>query len=190
MQVDKKLTRYITDQYKPCIVVINKWDLAKDQADSDQYHDYLNKTLPGLSFAPICFITATEGKNVQSLLDLAAQLHKQATTTVGTSRLNKVITSITKQRAPSVRSKVGMPKIYYATQISTQPPTLMLFVNHPNKFDENYQRFMINRFRDALPFPEVPIRMVLRHHRQNNKEPSQEKSQQGVTHERDFQNHN
>ena len=216
-QVDKKLTRYITDQYKPCIIVINKWDLAKDQADSDQYHDYLNKTLPGLSFAPICFITATEGKNVQSLLDLAAQLHKQATATVttapegknvqslldlaaqlnkqattkvSTSRLNKVITSITEQRAPSVRSKVGMPKIYYATQISTQPPTLMLFVNHPNKFDENYQRFLINRFRDTLPFPEVPIRMVLRHHRQNNKEPRQAKSYPGATHEKGFPNHN
>jgi GTP-binding protein len=167
-QVDKKLTRYIVDQFKPCIIVINKWDLAKDQADSEDYHDYINKTLPGLSFAPICFITASEGKNVQSLLDLAAQLHKQATSTVPTARLNKLIETITDQRTPSVRSKVGMPKIYYATQVSTQPPTLMIFVNHPNKFDENYQRFLLNRFRDDLPYPEVPIRMVLRHHHQDN----------------------
>lgn len=166
--VDKKLARYISDQFKPCVIVVNKWDLAKDQADTEQYHDYLDKTLPGFSFAPICFITASESKNVQSLLDLAAQLHKQATTTVTTSKINKVLVSITDERVPSVRSKVGMPRIYYGTQISTQPPTLMLFVNNPNKFDENYQRFMINRLRDTLPYPEVPIRLLLRNHRETS----------------------
>lgn len=172
-QVDKKLTRYIVDQHKPCIIVINKWDLAKEDADSEEYHDYINKTLPGLSYSPICFITASEGKNVQSLLDLAAQLHKQATTTVATGKLNKLVQTITENRAPSIRSKIGLPKVYYATQVSTQPPTLMLFVNNPNKFDANYQRFLINRFRDDLPYPEVPIRLILRHHRKNDKEAPQ-----------------
>lgn len=174
-QVDKKLARYIADQFKPCIIVVNKWDLAKDQADSEQYHDYLNKTLPGLGFAPICFITASEGKNVQSLLDLAAQLHKQDTTTVSTSKLNKAVNAITDQRAPSVRTKVGMPRIYYTTQVSTQPPTLMLFVNNPSKIDENYQRFLINRLRDLLPFAEVPIRILLRHHRKSDTEKQTQK---------------
>ncbi|MCP4710529.1 MAG: ribosome biogenesis GTPase Der, partial [Planctomycetes bacterium] len=126
----------------------------------------INLLMPGLSYAPISFITATEGKNVQSLLDLAGNLYKQAHATVTTGQLNKAITAITAERTPSARHKIGMPKIYYGTQVSQSPPTLMLFVNNPSFLDENYQRFLINRLRDLLPFPEVPIRLLLRPRRQ------------------------
>ncbi len=166
-QVDKKLANYIVEQFKPCIIVINKWDIAmENEASTDDYQEYIDKMLPGLSFAPICFITAIEGKNIQSLVDLAQQLFKQINTTVTTSQLNKAINAITAERAPSVRHKVGLPRIYYSTQVSNQPPTLMLFVNNPNKLDENYQRFLINRLRDVLPFSEVPIRLLMRHHQE------------------------
>ena len=164
-QVDKKLARYIADQYKPCVVVVNKWDLAKDRASTEEYAEYIDKRLPGLDYAPISFITATESRNVFSLLDLARELHKQVTTTVTTARLNKVIEAIVKERVPSARRKVGMPRIYYGTQIATSPPTVMLSVNNPASIDENYQRFLLNRFRDLLPFTEVPVRLLLQHHR-------------------------
>lgn len=163
-QVDKKLASYIAEQYKPCIIVVNKWDLARDHADTDKYHDYIDKLLPALSYAPISFITATTGKNAQSLLDLAGELHKQAGTVVSTGRLNKVIISITSERAPSARRKIGLPRIYYGTQVSQFPPTLLLFVNNPDMLDENYRRFLVNRLRELLPFVEVPIRLLLRHH--------------------------
>ena len=163
-QVDKKLARTIADEFKPCIIVVNKWDLAREQAETGQYREYLDAMLPGLGFAPISFITASEGKNVQSLLDLAGQLHKQMMATVSTARLNKAIEAITANRTPSVRAKVGMPRIYYATQVAHGPPTILLFVNDPAKLDANFQRFLINRFRELLPFAEVPIRLLLRHH--------------------------
>ncbi|MCP4708711.1 MAG: ribosome biogenesis GTPase Der [Planctomycetes bacterium] len=161
-QVDKKVARTVVDLYKPCIIVVNKWDLALDRATTDQYAEYINLLMPGLSFAPISFITATEGKNVQSLLDLAGNLYKQSHATITTGQLNKALTVITTERAPSARRKVGLPKIYYGTQVAQSPPTLMLFVNNPSFLDENYQRFLINRLRDMLPFPEVPIRLLLR----------------------------
>ena len=163
-QVDKKLARAIVDQYKPTVVVVNKWDLAKDRATTDQYHAYLDKVLPGLGYAPISFITALDGKNMQSLLDLAGQLHKQASTELSTPRLNRVLRAVTAERTPSARRKLGKPKIYYGTQVATKPPTLLLFVNNPQLLDTNYQRYLINRFREMLPFPEVPIRLLLRHH--------------------------
>ena len=164
-QVDKKIAQYIAEQYKPCIIVINKWDLAKGQAEPSQYEEYLDKMLTGLSYAPISFITASEGKNVQRLLELASKLYKQDNTKVTTSKLNKALQAITTERAPSARRKVGLPRIYYGTQAATNPPTLLLFVNHPSAIDENYRRFLINRIRDLLPFSEVPIRLLLRHHR-------------------------
>lgn len=163
-QVDKKLARYIADQYKPCVIVVNKWDLAKDRATTEEYSEYLSKMLPGLDYAPLSFITATAGKNVQSLIDLATQLDHQAKTSITTGRLNAVLQTIVAQRAPSARRKIGLPRLYYGTQITTSPPTLMLFVNNPSAFDDNYQRFMINRLRELLPFSEVPIRLLLRNH--------------------------
>jgi GTP-binding protein len=147
--------------------VVNKWDLAKDRADTEDYHAYIDKLLPGLNFAPICFVTASEGKNVQSLVDLARNLHKQTQTMVTTANINKALQEITQQRTPSARKKVGLPKIYYGTQVAANPPTLLLFVNNPDALDENYRRFVINRLRDLLPYPEVPIRLLVRHHRES-----------------------
>lgn len=169
-QVDKKLASYISEEYKPCIIVVNKWDLAKDRATTEQYHEYIDKLLPGLSYAPISFITATEGKNIQSLLDLARQLHKQSTTRVSTGQLNRAVKTITEERIPSARRKVGLPRVYYSTQVATTPPTIVLFVNKPDLIDENYQRFFVNRLRDLLPFSEVPIRLLLRPHRKEKEE--------------------
>ena len=179
-QVDKKLTAFIADEYKACILVINKWDLAlvaakaaaavgKDKASSDDYADYLTKTLPQLSYAPIAFTTATEHKNIQSVLDLARELYKQATTKISTSKLNKAIEQISSQR-PGGKSKTsGFPKIYYATQVATKPVTILLFVNKTEFFGENYKRFLIGRLRDCLGFAEVPIRLLIRPRRKNQK---------------------
>ncbi len=163
-QVDKKLARYISDEAKPCIIVVNKWDLAAERATTDDYGDYIDKMLPGLGYAPICFITAQTGKNVQSLVDLAIELYKQATYEVTTGQLNRAIKAVTGERVPSARRKVGIPRIYYATQVAVCPPTLLLFVNNPQFFDENYQRFLVNRMRELLPYNEVPILLLLRHH--------------------------
>jgi len=168
-QVDKKLTAFIAEQYKACILVVNKWDLAKEKASTDDYADYLGKTLPQLSYAPIAFTTATESKNVQSVLDLARELYKQAVTKVSTPRLNKVIEQIYSQRPGGRRKTSVFPKIYYATQIAAKPVTILLFVNKVELFDENYKRFLIGRFRDHLGFAEVPIRLLIRPRRKTQK---------------------
>jgi GTP-binding protein len=165
-QVDKQLASSIMEAAVPVVLVVNKWDLAKDQASTEDYGEYLTKILPWLDFAPISFITASEARNVHSLLDLARELHKQATTKVSTARINRALKAVTDERAPSARRKAGLPRIYYGTQVATQPPTLMLFVNNPDAIDENYRRFLINRLRDLLPFAEVPIRLLVRHHRE------------------------
>ncbi len=161
-QVDKKLARFIIDNHKPVIIVVNKWDLAKDRASTEAYAEYFDKVLPGLNFAPICFITAKEDKNVDSLIDLTSNIFKQARTKVGTGKINKAIKIITEDRAPSSRKKVGIPRIYYGTQVSINPPTLVLFVNDTERIDENYQRFFMNRLREIMPWSEVPVRLILR----------------------------
>ncbi|MHC4654288.1 MAG: ribosome biogenesis GTPase Der [Planctomycetota bacterium] len=164
-QVDKKLARFITEEYKSCIIVINKWDLAKESAATSDYEEYLTKRLPVLKYAPIAFTTATKAKNVQSVLDLAADIFKQTTTWIPTAKLNKAFEIIKAERAGASKSRAGWPKIYYATQIAVNPITILMFVNKPKLFEENYIRFIKGRLQLMLPIGEVPIRLLTRRHR-------------------------
>jgi len=159
-QVDKKLARIVWDECKSCIIVVNKWDLAKGSAVTDDYARYLTKVLPVLKFAPISFTTATDGKNVQSTLDLAAAIFRQTTTWIPTGRLNKAFEMI---RSEMYRAgKRGRPKIYYAAQIGVNPVTILVFVNRSELFGETHRRFIIGRLRELLPIQEVPIRLLMR----------------------------
>lgn len=173
---DKKLAAYIASQYKPVILVVNKWDLTRERARQmqddperrpddgqlmEKYREYLDKSLPQANYAPIAFITASEGRNVQGLLDEAQRLHKQAQTRLGTGELNRAMKQVVGELAPS--SPGGRrPKIYYATQTDVAPPTIVLFVNKVENLNESYRRFVLNRFRELLPFAEVPIRLMVR----------------------------
>lgn len=161
-QVDKKLGHLVRDEFKPCILIVNKWDLAKNQAGSDDYADYLDKVLKGLRHAPIAFTTAKEAKNIQSVLDIATELFKQSGTKISTGRLNKAVQIISEEKTGGRSKQGGFPKIYYATQVSTRPVSILLFVNKPALFDETYQRFFISRLGELLGLEEVPIRLLLR----------------------------
>ncbi|NLX13052.1 MAG: ribosome biogenesis GTPase Der [Phycisphaerales bacterium] len=161
-QVDKHLARYIAEQFKPCILVVNKWDLARNRATTEDYGDYLLKVLPGLNYAPVAFTTATDSKNIQSVIDLAAALFKQARTRVSTGELNAVISKVTETNQPTPKRGRGTLKILYATQVGTCPPSIVLFVNDPERASSSFQRFLMGRLRDLLPFGEVPIRLLFR----------------------------
>ncbi len=159
--VDKQLASYILENYKPAIFVVNKWDLLKDQLATSQFGDYLRKSFPSLDFVPMAFITAKDGKNVQQVLDLAQNLHKQASARVGTGDLNRVIQKIYTAQSPPMRQN-RQGRIYFATQAATNPPLLVLFTNGPQLFDNTYQRYLLKNLRDHLPFRDVAIKMYLR----------------------------
>lgn len=161
-QVDKKLCNLIRTEFKPVVIVVNKWDLAKDVAATEDYADYLDRVLVGIRHAPIAFTTASEAKNVQSVLDLASELYKQATFKIPTAKLNKAIEVISEEKVSGSRQRSGFPKIYYATQVAQNPIALLLFVNNPGLFDETYQRFILNRLGELLGLEEIPIRLLFR----------------------------
>lgn len=160
-QVDKQLANYVLENSKPAIFVVNKWDLLKKSLTTGEMADYLRKVYPNLDYVPIAFITAKDGKNVQSVLNLAQNLHKQASARVGTGDLNRVLRDALTQQAPPQRQN-RQAKIFYATQAASNPPTIVLFTNGPQLFDNTYQRYLLKTFRDHLPFREVPIKMYLR----------------------------
>ncbi|MEE8106332.1 MAG: ribosome biogenesis GTPase Der [Planctomycetota bacterium] len=156
---DRRIAGMIADAVKPVVIVANKWDLAKDEIATGQFADYVSKRLPGLHFAPIAFCSAKDDKNVLAAIDTAQSLAKKARLRVGTAEINKVLAAAFKDTRPPIRLK-GRPKIYYGTQTDVNPPTLMLFVNDPRIFRKGYRRFLENRFREALPFDELPLRII------------------------------
>jgi GTP-binding protein len=163
--VDQKIAAYVAQEHKPCVIVINKWDLAKGKAEAEKYEEYVGKVLPLLDYAPIAFISAKENENIDQLVQLAQVMHQQADTRLGTAELNKAVEDILAQRGPSSPT-LQKVKVYYATQIDTKPPTLVLFVNNPDLITEEYRRYFVRQLRERLAFSEVPIRLFVRgHHR-------------------------
>jgi len=163
--VDKKLADYIAEQYKPCLLVVNKWDLAKGRASAEDYGDYLTKTLTVLDYAPVAFTTATTSRNVRATVETASTLFRQARTRVPTAELNQALRQAVEARGPGGGRGGKSPKIYYATQVSVAPPTLVLFVNDPARLSSQYKRYLMHQFRALLPYAEIPIRLLVRRHR-------------------------
>jgi GTP-binding protein len=166
-KVDKQLCEYIAQQYRPCIFVVNKWDLYAGKVNTEEWVKYLHDTFRAQCYVPIAFVTGQTGKNVKTLLNHAQMLFKQARSRVGTGDLNRLLrASLERNPPPLVRN--SRPKIYYATQVGTEPPTVVLFCSNPKMITQNYQRYLLGVMRDHLPFGEVPIKLYLRTRKQSD----------------------
>lgn len=167
-QVDEQVAMLAQKAFKPTIIVVNKWDLAEGQRGPDgkvvtteRYEEYIRRELKGLWFAPISFMSGQSGLNVKETVDLAFDLHRQATERVTTGKLNRLIARILETSGPT--DKVGsQAKVFYVAQTGMNPPTISMVVNKIQLFTPNYQRFLLNRFREELPFAEVPIRLNIK----------------------------
>jgi GTP-binding protein len=171
-KVDKQLAAYILEQHKPAVFVMNKWDLMVPMP-TGKIGNYVRHTFRSLDFVPIAFITATAGKNVHAVLNLSQNLHKQASSRVTTGDLNRVLRQALEESPPPLRQN-RRPKVYYGTQVGTNPPTLVLFTNGPELFDNTYQRYLLKVFHDHLGFSDVPIKLYLRSKQREDEEPVDE----------------
>jgi GTP-binding protein len=160
-RVEKQLATFITSNYKPCIFVVNKWDLRIDNMPPDRWVRYLRETFRTMWYVPIAFITAKTGKNVKALLNHAQNLFKQSSRRVETGELNRLVKAAL-ERHPPPEHQGRQGKILYATQVSVQPPTIVLICNDPAAFSHTYRRYLLGVFRDQLNFSEVPIKLYLR----------------------------
>jgi GTP-binding protein len=161
-KVDKQLVEYISQREKPCVFVVNKWDLGLDkEMTTEKWDKYLARSFGTLQFVPIAFLTAKDGRNVKKLVQLALSLGKQARERVSTGKLNKLVSAAIDANAPPTRRN-RRPKIFYATQVATEPPTIVFKCNDPRIFDNTWKRYLLGVLQEKLPFSEVPIRLYFR----------------------------
>lgn len=160
-KVDKQLCDYVSQQYKPCIIVVNKWDLMAKSMPTEKWVRYLYDTFRTMRFAPIAFITGETGRNVKALLNHGQMLFKQSRQRVTTGQLNRLLRDAVSRNPPPLYQN-RRPKIYYGTQVGIQPPTLVLFCNEPRALSRPYQRYLLGAVREQLQFEEVPVKLYLR----------------------------
>ncbi|MGI0485609.1 ribosome biogenesis GTPase Der [Pantanalinema rosaneae CENA516] len=160
---DQKLAGRIADEGRACIIVVNKWDAI--EKDSHTIYDFERQVRDRLHFfdwADVIFISAQTGQRVEKILDLvnvAAEQHKRRVTT---SVINEVIEDAVRWHTPPTTRGGRQGRLYYGTQVSSQPPTIALFVNDPHLFNDNYRRYIDRQFRQSLGFQGTPIRLLWR----------------------------
>ena len=158
-QVDKNLAAYCAENHKPVLLVGNKIDLVED-FDLVKWDTYLRQQLPALDHAPVAFLSAKEGRNVDAAINLLFELQRQTQIKLSTPRLNEVLQGARDKLLPQNRGQY--PKLFYGTQIGTEPISILVFVNEPKLFRGQYERYLSRVLRENFDCPEVPIRLAFR----------------------------
>ena len=159
---DAKIAGEAHESGKGVIILINKWDAVEKETGSlEAYKKDVYQKLAYLSYAPILFISALTGQRVEKLFPLINSVNEQNSKRITTGMLNDVINeAITLVQPPSDKGR--RLKIYYATQISTRPPTFIVFCNSVKLFHFSYQRYIENQLRKNFGFEGTPIRIIPR----------------------------
>ena len=160
---DSKVAGYAHDQGKACIIVVNKWDAVEGKETNTmelQRRGYA-ECFSFMGYAPIIFISAQTGYNVNKLMQLIRDVDAQNGARVPTGVLNEMLARATaKVQPPSDKGK--RLKVFYITQISTRPPTFVCFVNQKALFHFSYQRYLENQIRAVFGLTGTPIRITIR----------------------------
>ncbi len=158
---DKKIASMIAEAGKAAIIVANKVDLSTPEETRKVMLDEIRRTLPGLAYAPVCFVSALKKSGLGELLDGIAQLREQMDVAISTSVLNKILSDAVERYTPPVVGNAPL-KFYYASQTGKMPPSFLLFVNRVEYCAPNYLSYLEKMLRSAFDLTGFPIRLELR----------------------------
>ncbi len=159
---DAKIAGEAHEAGKGVIIVVNKWDeYEKETGTLEKYKKEVYNKLSYLAYAPMIFISAKTGQRVDKLFNIINNVAEQNAKRISTSVLNQVINeAIALVQPPTDKGK--RLKIFYGTQVSTKPPTFVIFVNNKELFHFSYQRYLVNQLRKEFGLEGTPIRMIAR----------------------------
>ena len=159
---DSKIAGYAYEAGRGCIFVVNKWDtVTKDNASIGKFTDEIRRCFKYLPFAPILFISATTGQRTGKIIAEVDVVMEQFTKRVTTGELNRIFTqAIEENHAPLNQGK--RVKFYFATQVGIKPPSFVIFTNQPDGIYFSYERYLMNKFREAFGFNGTPLKLIFR----------------------------
>ncbi len=159
---DTHIAGLVLEEYKGLVIVVNKWDLMPDT--DEQRRRFAAHALERLKFvpwAPLAFVSAKTGLNLEGLLELALEVGEKRSQRVPTARLNAAIREAMARHPPPPSGKRQF-KLYYVTQAEVRPPTFVFFCNDPDLLHFSYRRYLENAIRRAFDFEGTAIKMVFR----------------------------
>lgn len=160
---DQKLAGRIAEEGRAAVIVVNKWDAVDKDSYTIYEHEKLVKDrLSFIDWAEMIFTSAITGKRVEKILDLVDTAFEQHQRRVPTAVINEVLQDAVSWHSPPTSRSGRQGKIYYGTQVKSQPPTIALFVNDPTRFNDNYRRYVERQFRQQLGFTGTPLRLLWR----------------------------
>lgn len=159
---DKHVIEYATELHKAIIIIINKWDLIDKSTNTmSDFTKLVRSEYKFLDYAPICYVSALKKSRIETIFKALNLVHEAYYTRVKTSLLNDVIQDAQlMNQTPDFNG--GRLKILYASQVTSGPPTFVLFVNNSKFMHFSYQRYIENRLRETFNFEGTPINIVLR----------------------------
>jgi GTPase len=178
-QIDATIAGYAHESGRSVIIIVNKWDLilkggnqasnqskaarmreSKRPGDQEAYEYHLRDALKFLSYAPLLFISASEGKGTEKIFSVLEQVASERRKRITTSEMNRFLKFVDFERATvPLKSRV---RIYYMTQASVSPPVFVIFTDKKVKLHFSYERFLENQIRKAFGFVGTPIWIKMR----------------------------
>jgi len=163
---DAHIAGFILDEWKSCVVIVNKWDaVEKDSFTMEEYTRKIRADLNFMDYVPLLFISARTGQRVDQVLPMALRVQEERLARLTTSKINEVIHKA--QDAHPHPTHAGRQlKMYYGTQVRSDPPTFMIYVNEPKLMHFTYLRYLENQIRAEYGFLGTPIRIVTKGRRE------------------------
>jgi GTP-binding protein len=168
---DKKIAGLIQKSEKPCLIVLNKWDLVKPKrgakAEMERTASATRDDLFFLDYAPVLIASALTGENVEQLFRLIAEVRRAAQVRLGTGVLNRLLRAAFEENPPPTIGTRRL-KLFYAAQArgdeerTLEAPKFVFFVNQPKLLSETYGRYLQGRIRAAEPYPGLPVLLSCR----------------------------
>ncbi len=159
---DTHIAGFVLESWKSTVVVVNKWDaVPKDTYTMGSFTDKIRQELNFMDYVPILFISAKTGQRVDQVLPMALKVQEERLMRLSTSQLNRVLQDA-QERHPAASHAGQQFKVYYATQVRSDPPTFLLYCNNPKLAHFTYIRFLENRIREEHAFTGTPIHLVMR----------------------------
>ena len=159
---DSKIAGYAYEAGRGCIFVVNKWDtVQKDNSTMAKFTEEIRRNFKYLPFAPILFISASTGQRTGKIIAEVDLVMEQYTKRVTTGELNRIFTqAVDENHAPLASGR--RVKFFYATQVAIKPPSFVIFTNSPEGIHFSYERYIMNRFREAFGFTGTPLKLMFR----------------------------
>ncbi|MGE9968646.1 ribosome biogenesis GTPase Der [Limosilactobacillus reuteri] len=162
-ELDKHIAGYAHEAGCGVIIVVNKWDTLKekDHRTMTDFTNLIRQEFQYLSYAPIIFVSAKTKQRLNQLPELIEEVYQHHRQRIQSAVLNDVLMdAIAANPTPTQNGR--RLRVYYGTQVATEPPTFVIFVNDPELMHFSYERYLENQIRKAFDFSGTPIHLIKR----------------------------